>query len=50
MMNKPWKNDWLPELADPEALREWVDLLWRDEIDVRGTGGQFSGKPCRESR
>ena len=50
MMNEPWKNDWLPELADPAALREWVDPLWREEIDLSNSGGQFSGNPCRKSQ
>ena len=48
MMNDPWKDDWLPEFESPTELREWVDPLWREEHRLRGTGEQFSGRPCAE--
>jgi hypothetical protein len=48
MTNNPWKDDWLPKVADPVELRKWVDPLWREEIRLRGSGGQFSGRPCME--
>ena len=48
MMNAPWKNDWLPEFEDPNELRNWIDPLWKEELELRGTGRKFSGRPCRE--
>jgi hypothetical protein len=48
MMNKPWKDDWLPEFENPVELREWVDPLWKEESRLRGTDRRFSGRPCRD--
>ena len=48
MQNAPWKDDWLPEFKDPVELRRWVEPLWKEEVLLRGSGRQFSGRPCAE--
>jgi len=48
MRNDPWGDDRLPKFEDPVELRAWVEPLWREESHLRGSGQQFSGRPCRE--
>jgi hypothetical protein len=49
MLCEPFKDDYLPELPDPNDLRRWVAPLWREERDLKGSAEKyFSGRPCRE--
>ena len=48
MQNQPFKDDWLPQVSSFEELRQWVDPLYREEIELRGSSKSLSGRPCKE--
>jgi len=50
MQNQPFEDDWLPELSSFTELRQWVDPLYREEAELRGSTKYLSGRPCKKWR
>ena len=48
MQNQPFKDDWLPKFTSFAELRQWVDPLYREETELRGSSEYLSGRACKE--